>query len=37
MYILRVPLGMQQNVQTSVGRIPELLKDECVLWLMNKV
>lgn len=36
-YVLRGPLGMQHNVQTSVGRIPELLKDERVLWLMNKV
>lgn len=37
MYILRDPLGMPWNVQTSVGRIPELLKDEHVVWQMNKV
>ena len=37
MYILIGPLGMQQNVQTSMGRFPELLKDECILCLMNKV
>lgn len=37
MSILRGPLRMQHNVQTSVGRIPELLKNVLVLRLTNKV